>query len=118
MFIMFVSQLKGHKEHRYDIQSFRDLQYGGTCKRTIRATCTALPISQLKWSLHGHHTYYFTIKATNLAGLSTTQTSVGYRHDIQLPAKGIIHDVNPTQTTGKQPKVNLTVYLKHAVFLL
>lgn len=102
----------------YDIQSFRDLQYGGPCKRTTPATCTALPISQLKWSLHGHHTYYFTIKAINLAGLSTTQTSVGYRHDIQLPAKGIILDVHPTQNTRKQPKVNLTVSLQNIVYLL
>lgn len=113
---MFINKLKGHKEYMYDIQSFRDLQYGGPCKRTNQATCTALPISQLKWSLHGHHTYYFTIKATNLAGLSTTQTSVGYIHDIQLPAKGIVLDVHHNQDTGKQPKVNLLAHWKKFPF--
>ncbi|CAG2231460.1 unnamed protein product [Mytilus edulis] len=42
---------------------------------------------------HGHHNYYFTIKATNLAGLSVMKTSVTYTHDVQLPAKGIVIDV-------------------------
>ncbi|VDI18543.1 Hypothetical predicted protein, partial [Mytilus galloprovincialis] len=83
----------GHRPNTYDIQHFRDLLFTGKCKRTIPATCTALPVSSLKWSLHGHHNYYFTIKATNLAGLSVMKTSVTYTHDVQLPAKGIVIDV-------------------------
>ena len=89
----------GHQPNMYDIQQFRDLQFEGSCKRTIPAHCTALPISNLKWSLHGHHDYYFTIKATNLAGLSTTKASFPYFHDVQLPAEGIVIDVSPTASS-------------------
>lgn len=89
----------------YDIQSFQNLQIGGPCKRTVPATCTALSVSHLKWSLHGHHDYYFTIKATNLAGLSVIQTSLRYTHDIQLPAEGIVMDVIPTSNLQNEAKV-------------
>jgi hypothetical protein len=65
----------------------------------------ALLISHLKWSLHGHHGYYFTIKATNLAGLSIRQTSVEYRHDVQLPSRGIVTDMPISQSSSQQPKI-------------
>lgn len=91
----------------YDIQSFRNLQFAGTCYQTKHPTCTVLPILNLKWALHGHHAYYFTIKATNLAGLSVTKTSARYIHDVQLPAEGVVTDVLPTYKTGTQLKVIL-----------
>jgi hypothetical protein len=91
----------------YDILEFQHLQDGGVCKHTVPATCTALLISHLKWSLHGHHSYYFTIKATNLAGLSIRQTSVEYRHDVQLPSRGIVTDMPVSQSSSQQPKVYL-----------
>ena len=96
---------EGHQSYLYDIQEFQHLQDGGLCKHTVPATCTALLISRLKWSLHGHHGYYFTIKATNLAGLSIRQTSVEYRHDVQLPARGIVTDMPVSQSSSQQPKV-------------
>jgi len=89
----------------YDIQEFQHLQDYGLCKHTVPATCTALLISSLKWSLHGHHSYYFTIKATNLAGLSIRQTSVEYRHDVQLPSRGIVTDLPVSQSSSQRPKV-------------
>ncbi|XP_071151404.1 uncharacterized protein, partial [Mytilus edulis] len=96
----------GHKPDMYDIQPFRNLQFAGTCYQTKHPTCTALPILNLKWALHGHHAYYFTIKATNLAGLSVTKTSARYIHDVQLPAEGVVTDVLPTYKTGTQLKDN------------
>ena len=96
---------EGHQPYMYDIQEFQHLQDGGLCKHTVPATCTALLILSLKWSLHGHHSYYFTIKATNLAGLSIRQTSVEYRHDVQLPSRGIVTDMLVSQSSSQQPKV-------------
>jgi hypothetical protein len=97
---------EGHQSYLYDIQEFQHLQDGGLCKHTVPATCTALLISRLKWSLHGHHGYYFTIKATNLAGLSIRQTSVEYRHDVQLPSRGIVTDM-PVSQSSSQAKASL-----------
>ena len=103
----------------YDIQEFQDLQDGGLCKHTVPATCTALLTSSLKWSLHGHHSYYFTIKATNLAGLSIRQTSVEYRHDVQLPSRGIVTDMPVSQSSSQQPKVyiDFLILVFHATFI-
>ncbi|XP_076113981.1 uncharacterized protein LOC143082265 [Mytilus galloprovincialis] len=101
---MYFKYAVGHRPNMYDIQSFQNLQIGGPCKRTVPATCTALSVSHLKWSLHGHHDYYFTIKATNLAGLSVIQTSLRYTHDIQLPAEGIVMDVIPTSNLQNEAK--------------
>ena len=102
---MFSFFHEGHQPYMYDILEFQDLQDGGLCKHTVPATCTALLISHLKWPLHGHHSYYFTIKSTNLAGLSIRQTSVEYRHDVQLPSRGIVSDMPVSQSSIQQPKV-------------
>ena len=72
----------------YDIYPFNDLIYAGPCKKSIPSTCTVLPIDEIKWSLHGHHQYFFTLKATNLAGLSAYQTSQPYGHDVHYHQKG------------------------------
>ena len=105
---------EGHQQYMYDILEFHRLQDGGLCKHTVPATCTVLLISSLKWSLHGHHSYYFTIKATNLAGLSIRQTSVEYRHDVQLPSRGIVTDMPVSQSSSQQPKV---AYKYHIICL-
>lgn len=55
--------------------------------------CTATNLSALNWKLHGHHVYYVTIKAINLAGLFVTKASLPYIHDIVLPTRGIVIDV-------------------------
>lgn len=62
-------------------------------------------MSELDWKLNGHHTYYMTIKATNLVGLSVMQTSVSYSHDIVLPRKGIVIDVPGNSSTFTPIKV-------------
>lgn len=48
----------------------------------------------VEWGLHGNHTYYVTIKAENVAGLTTYGVSKPYVHNVQLPAKGIVMDTN------------------------
>lgn len=55
--------------------------------------CTAIDISKLNWKLHANSVYYVTIKATNLAGLSVTKTSIPYRHNTLFPTKGTVIDV-------------------------
>jgi hypothetical protein len=70
------------------------LTYNIHCVRTIPPECTAIDLSSLEWTLHGNHDYYVTIKVTNLAGLTTTHTSVVYTHDVQPPSPGVVLDIN------------------------
>ncbi|XP_063415906.1 uncharacterized protein LOC134697555 [Mytilus trossulus] len=85
----------GHTAYGTDIQDFLPLQSGDICTFTYPPNCTAVDITNMDWSLHGHHTYYVSIKITNSAGLVTIQTSDPYIHDVQLPAEGVIIDVDP-----------------------
>lgn len=59
-------------------------------------TCTAIAISDTEWRLHGHQTYYVTIKAENSAGLSTFAVSEPYIHDVQLASEGLVFDIEAT----------------------
>ncbi|XP_076085163.1 uncharacterized protein LOC143055975 isoform X1 [Mytilus galloprovincialis] len=65
----------------------------GPCIHSSDYICTATNVSELDWKLLGHHTYYMTIKATNMAGLFVVKTSVPYSHDTVLPSKGIVIDI-------------------------
>ncbi|CAG2234222.1 unnamed protein product [Mytilus edulis] len=85
----------GHTAYGTDIQDFLPLQSGDICTFTYPPNCTAVDITNMDWFLHGHHTYYVSIKITNSAGLVTIQTSDSYIHDVQLPAEGVIIDVDP-----------------------
>jgi hypothetical protein len=82
------------------------LTYNIHCVRTIPPECTAIDLSSLEWTLHGNHDYYVTIKVTNLAGLTTTHTSVVYTHDVQPPSPGVVLDINPTNIGNRQLQVS------------
>lgn len=98
--------ITGHQQYKYDLQHFQNLQHGGPCTMTIPPTCTILPISKLKWSLHGHHEYYFTIKATNVVGLSVLQSSVAYNHNVQRPSEGIVFDISSQYMSSRHTIVS------------
>lgn len=66
---------------------------GASCSITEPPTCTAIPIPDTEWGLHGNHTYYVTVKAENAAGLITYGVSDPYVHNVQLPSTGIVMDV-------------------------
>lgn len=51
-------------------------------------------IKNLEWFIHGHHTYYLSIKVENTAGLVNIQTSAPYIHDVQLPTKGVVLNID------------------------
>jgi hypothetical protein len=84
----------GNKEYGTENQNYKPLQAGAICTLSSPPTCTAVNISGLEWSIHGHHTYYISIKVTNTAGLVMIQTSSPYIHDVQPPAEGVILDID------------------------
>ena len=95
----------GHKEYGTENQNYKPLQAGATCTLSSPPTCTAVNISGLEWRIHGHHTYYISIKVTNTAGLVMIQTSSPYIHDVQPPAEGVVLDIDT--------QVSETSYLLH-----
>lgn len=84
----------GHEKYSTDVQGFIPLKEGGGCLITSSPICTAVKIIDLDWYLHGHHTYYISIKVTNTAGLTAIQASSTYIHDVQLPAEGFVLDID------------------------
>ena len=110
----------GHSAYGTEVQNYKPIQGGATCSITPSPTCTAVNITSLDWYIHGHHTYYFSIKVTNTAGLAEIQVSSPYIHDVQLPAEGVVLDID-TQVRNMCPiilnvklfclNVWLTVYL-------
>ena len=60
-------------------------------------TWVYVPFESLDWSIHGDHVYYATIRVENAAGLSSFLTSNPYRHVVQLPASGVVLDVERYQ---------------------
>ncbi|XP_062576068.1 uncharacterized protein LOC134237945 [Saccostrea cucullata] len=83
----------GHIPRGTQIQNYSPLQAGDGCILTEPPTCTAIPINDTEWKLHGNHTYYVTIKAENIAGLSSFGVSEPYIHNVQLPSTGIVMDI-------------------------
>ncbi|CAG2242937.1 unnamed protein product [Mytilus edulis] len=83
----------GHSAYGTDVQGFQPLRPGSTCTLTQPPSCTAVNVSDLDWYLHGHHTYYVSIKVTNTAGQAAIQSSGPYIHDVQLPAEGVVLDI-------------------------
>lgn len=71
------------------------LSAGGTCVDILTPTCTAVMVTSLNWSLHGNHKYYVSIKVTNTAGLVKIKSSGPYIHNVQLPAEGVVFDIEP-----------------------
>ncbi|XP_071123173.1 uncharacterized protein [Mytilus edulis] len=93
----------GHEKYSTDVQGFIPLKEGGGCFITSPPICTAVKIIDLDWYLHGHHTYYISIKVTNTAGLTAIQASSPYIHDVQLPAEGFVLDIDSQNFTTDIP---------------
>ncbi|KAK3100189.1 hypothetical protein FSP39_015958 [Pinctada imbricata] len=85
----------GHEQFGTDVNTFQPLRFEGSCSQTSPPTCTSIKINETDWRLHGHHTYYVTVKAENSAGLKTYGISTAYQHDVQLPSEGTVFDVLP-----------------------
>nr|XP_034332757.1 uncharacterized protein LOC105327902 isoform X2 [Crassostrea gigas] len=83
----------GHSPRGTQVQKYSEIMAGASCSITEPPTCTAIPISDTEWGLHGNHTYYVTVKAENAAGLLTYGVSDPYVHNVQLPSTGIVMDV-------------------------
>ncbi|XP_069132408.1 uncharacterized protein [Argopecten irradians] len=85
----------GHSSFTTDIQGYEDIREGSTCFFDhYPPTCTAVDISKLAWDLHGHHTYYVTLKVQNTAGLYSTASSEPYTHDVMLPTPGSVLEIS------------------------
>lgn len=97
--------LSGHEPYSADIQHYSLVPKEGSCSINSNYICIATDITELDWKLHGHHKYYVTIKAKNLAGLFVLKASVPYIHDIVLPSKGIVIDVPGNSSTFTPIKV-------------
>lgn len=91
IFVTFLNL--GHSPRGTEIQSYIPLRNGGSCVVGTPPTCTAMGVSDTEWRLHGHHTYYVTVKAENSAGLTSYAVSDPYIHDVQTAARGIVLDI-------------------------
>ncbi|XP_046572648.1 uncharacterized protein LOC124280704 [Haliotis rubra] len=74
---------------------FTTLQSGGGCTLTSPPTCTAVSLTDLHWDLHHSHTYFVSVRVTNIVGLSTIAVSEPYVHDVMPPLRGVVEDVIP-----------------------
>ncbi|XP_071088930.1 uncharacterized protein [Haliotis cracherodii] len=74
---------------------FTALQSGGGCTLTSPPTCTAVALTDLHWDLHHSHTYFVSVRVTNIVGLSTVAVSEPYVHDVMLPLRGVVEDIIP-----------------------
>ncbi|XP_067682774.1 uncharacterized protein [Haliotis asinina] len=80
-----------------EILPFRPLQSGGGCTVSRSPTCAAVATSDLHWDLHHGHTYYASIKVTNIVGLWTVGVSEPYIHNIRPPSPGVVFDSCPPE---------------------
>lgn len=87
--------LSGNTALGTQIQQYMPLSTGGTCTDIVTPTCTAVMVTTLDWFLHGNHKYYVSIKVTNTAGLFMIKSSGPYIHNVQLPAEGVVFDIEP-----------------------
>ncbi|KAI8510730.1 hypothetical protein Bbelb_116460, partial [Branchiostoma belcheri] len=86
----------GHHPGTTEVHGFAPLPTDDKfCNITSPPTCLAIPLSALDWHLHGQHTYYFSIRVENAAGLSTVVTSQPYVHFVGLPSEGVVMEVDP-----------------------
>ncbi|XP_046561789.1 uncharacterized protein LOC124270793 [Haliotis rubra] len=85
----------GTKDGKSTIMPFTTLQSGGGCTLTSPPTCTAVALTDLHWDLHHSHTYFVSVRVTNIVGLSTVAVSEPYVHDVMPPLRGVVEDVIP-----------------------
>ncbi|XP_067684738.1 uncharacterized protein [Haliotis asinina] len=77
------------------ILPFSHLRSGTGCTVTYPPTCTAIAVTDLDWDLHHSHTYYVSVRVTNIVGLSTVVVAEPYVHDVRLPSRGVVMDICP-----------------------
>ncbi|XP_067663316.1 uncharacterized protein [Haliotis asinina] len=85
----------GTKVGKSTMIPFTTLQSGGGCTLTSPPTCTAFATTDLQWDLHHSHTYFVSVRVTNIVGLSTVAVSEPYVHDVMPPLHGVVVDVIP-----------------------
>eukprot|EP00058_Branchiostoma_floridae_P022359 XP_002607849.1 hypothetical protein BRAFLDRAFT_117284 [Branchiostoma floridae] len=83
----------GHETGKENVAGYSAISSEGPCGGA--SGCTAVHRDNLQWGLHGTHTYYMSIKATDTAGLSTVATSSPYVHYEGEPTAGVVEDINP-----------------------
>ncbi|XP_078597675.1 uncharacterized protein LOC144873854 [Branchiostoma floridae x Branchiostoma japonicum] len=83
----------GHEANREDILEYTALSSVGPCGDA--AGCTAIHRNSLQWGLHGTHSYYVSVKATDFVGLTNVATSSPYVHYEGEPTAGVVEDINP-----------------------
>ncbi|XP_035676037.1 uncharacterized protein LOC118415485 [Branchiostoma floridae] len=83
----------GHQANREDILEYTALSSVGPCGGATG--CTAIHRDSLQWGLHGTHSYYVSVKATDFVGLTTVATSSPYVHYEGEPTAGVVEDINP-----------------------
>ncbi|XP_071079258.1 uncharacterized protein [Haliotis cracherodii] len=79
------------------ILPFLPLQSVGGCSVSTPPSCTAVATNDLHWDLHHGHTYYVSVKVTNIVGLWTVGVSEPYVHDVRLPSLGVVLDICPQE---------------------
>ncbi|XP_067663255.1 uncharacterized protein [Haliotis asinina] len=85
----------GTKVGKSTMIPFTTLQSGDGCALTSPPTCTAFALTDLHWDLHHSHTYFVSVRVTNIVGLSTVAVSEPYVHDVMPPLRGVVEDVIP-----------------------
>ncbi|CAH1250566.1 Hypp8875 [Branchiostoma lanceolatum] len=83
----------GHEANKEDLLEYTALSSVGPCGGA--SGCTAIHRDSLQWGIHGTHSYYMSIKATDTAGLTTVATSSAYVHYEGEPTAGVVEDINP-----------------------
>ena len=101
----------GHSSGYTDVQTYIPLRSGGSCVVGSPPTCTAIAVSDTEWRLHGHQTYYVTIKAENSAGLSTLAVSEPYVYDVQLASEGLVFDIQASVSSFNFDIIEFSHYM-------
>ncbi|XP_033124572.1 uncharacterized protein LOC117122905, partial [Anneissia japonica] len=96
----------GHSPGTTELLPFEPINETAPCT-TISNTsklCTAIWLYRLDWELHVNHAYFVSIKAINVAGLTTIGVSEPYYHTNALPTLGVVFDVSVRQSRPTPPK--------------
>ncbi|XP_071954211.1 uncharacterized protein [Antedon mediterranea] len=88
----------GHSKGTSELLPFQPINTMSPCTFDATKLCTAIPLSDLDWELHVNHLYFVSIKAINVAGLSTIGVSDPYYHNNALPTLGVVFDISVRQT--------------------
>ncbi|XP_071964161.1 uncharacterized protein [Antedon mediterranea] len=93
----------GHSAGTSELLKYEPINANSPCTLNTSTLCTAIPLSRLDWELHVNYVYFVSIKATNVAGLSTIGVSEPYYHRNALPMLGVVFDISVKQTQYTVP---------------